>query len=705
MLETGACTFTCAFVEAATGSLLRAGKHLLAGLSLAVLASCGGGGGAGNDPPAPPPVATAAADNFTVAWNGERRLAVADNDITSGGTPVLSVSVAPKNGSVSITAGAMSYTPKPGFFGADEFSYKLDVGNTSSTALVKLVVEAEFALQGVVTDGPIANAKVQAGVGSKTFAVDADALGRYSLPIKSSNPSDFVTLTGTGVGAQSKLVLTSLAGEVSGLAALTKDGKLTSEQAPALVVSHVSAALAGLMVQAGKLPTNNAELGAAALKLNSLAVSDAAALVKLVVDAGVALPTGAGNTRELLESTVLLRSFDAAQRLDNPKRLAAIRAEAVSDSTLAVTPPLPVASPIELLYANGTGGAAVTITSVTLRPDGTATVLDDEVRSAKWKVQNKVLGLTLDTPIVQTDFSEEEVLYDLVTTGYLFSDVGAVGSGQFALSAYKQLSYRQYKNGPFAGTQVDDSSGDFARRYTANALPFKATDFSAGTRIAGPFSDRRPNPPFSIFKQDVLRITGVGTGTVERTGATVAWRLVDGALRVDIGNFSARYRKLGEGPLGEERWTFEPLDAAGQAVDISEIMAVRVSPITLTAGDWAKAWHGNINDGVGERVTYNLKANGSWTLAGAARGELDPTQLSTRYWRQLPDGRLDMVSGTAQCNPFLGDPACKVTQNRFWTVLGRTGKTLWVLEEGPYLSSAAAASWRFVALTDTSSGP
>ena len=57
--------------------------------------------------------------------------------------------------------------------------YKLEVGNASSTALVKLVVEAEITLQGVVSDGPIANAKVQASVGSKSYSVDADAMAAW----------------------------------------------------------------------------------------------------------------------------------------------------------------------------------------------------------------------------------------------------------------------------------------------------------------------------------------------------------------------------------------------------------------------------------------------------------------------------------------------------------------------------------------------
>lgn len=91
----------------------------------------------------------------------------------------------------------------------------------------------------------LANAKVVATVGEQSFSTDADAQGRYSLPIRSSRASDFVTLTATGMGVQSRVVLTSLAGEVSGLLAAVKNETVTAEDRPALMVTHLSAAQAG----------------------------------------------------------------------------------------------------------------------------------------------------------------------------------------------------------------------------------------------------------------------------------------------------------------------------------------------------------------------------------------------------------------------------------------------------------------------------
>jgi hypothetical protein len=686
------------------------------------LLACSGGGG-GADPI--PATANAAADNFTIAWNGERRLAVLDNDSSSGGSPVLSLAAAPKNGSVNITAGVLSYTPKTGYFGTDEFQYKLEVGSASSTATVKLVVEADITLQGLVTAGqttavvspsainPFANAKVQASVGSKSFSVDADATGRYSLPIKTSNASDFVTLTGAGVGTQSKLVLTSVAGEVSGLAAAAKDGKLSSDQAPALLVTHVSAAQAGLMVQIGKIPSSNAELSAAAAKLNQFAVADAAALVGLVASAGVALPAAVGNTRELLESAAQLSSFDVAQRLVNATLLTTLRESIYNDPLLSTAPPTPTAanSPTQLLYANGQGGAAYAITLITLRADGSATILtDDTTRSAKWQLQNKVLQLTYDTPVyIGPGFYDVET-FDDVSTGVTYTDIGPA-QGAYVLTASRDIKHRLITNGPRRGQKSDISTGDFKRRYTPNSDAFKADEFAAGVRVAGPYSG---NPGVDVglgFAQDILRITGPGTGQMERSGAAATWQLVEGALRVDTAAVSARYRRLGLGPLGEERWTMELLDTAGQATGFVEIMAVRANPVTLTAAEWAKPWSGNLRAPIGDRLTYDLKADGSWRNLISTREAPEPGPTSTRYWRQLPDGRLELASGARQCNPFastnLGTP-CVITQQRYWTVVGRSGKTLWVIEEGPYIFNSddpVAPSFRLVALTDPATGP
>ena len=192
--------------------------------------ACGSG-----EPDMPPAQATAAADSYALDWNAAKTLAVLDNDLSSGGNAQLSIVEEPKNGSISVDGKTLVYTPKPGFFGADSLRYRLAVSaddhnsSAQSEAAVTLSVQASLTLAGVVSDGPIAGAKVVATLGDQPpVSVDANALGAYSLTLKTAQPSAFLTLTASGIGAQRQVVLSSLVGEMSGLLSNAVAGKLST---------------------------------------------------------------------------------------------------------------------------------------------------------------------------------------------------------------------------------------------------------------------------------------------------------------------------------------------------------------------------------------------------------------------------------------------------------------------------------------------
>ena len=663
-------------------------------------------------------MAQAAADSFTVGWNAERRLAVLDNDTVADGTATVSVATAPSQGSVVVRDGALVYTPKPGFFGSDSFSYRLDVDNdgfnANSSTTVNLTVQAQLSLRGVVTDGPLAQATVVAAVGAQRFTTTTDAQGRYTLPVTTSLPGEFVTLTATGAGTQSAVVLSSLVGEVSGLAAAAAvDGAVTSEAMRGLMVTHLSSAQAGSMAQDGPLPTSNATLLVAGQKLDSLAVLEAAALVKLVVDFGVALPAGVATTRDLLASAPLLRAFEDSRRLVDAAQLAAVRESVLADPALASAPPLPQSEPVSLLFAYGLGGATLTVHSVELRPDGSATVVSDTRQPSRWRLVGQRVELTYDTPRLQsfltfgaggTQFTRE-----LVTTGITVSDLGA-GNGLYSLAALTRTAYSIDRGGPMAGVRQDSTSTQPLRRYNLSAPTLNAADFAAGDRWAGLLSERMPDAvggPLT-FKQDVLRITAAGAGTMERKGVNASWQLAGGALLVSVGADRFRYRRIDLGPLGEERWSMEQLDEQGQAATASEIMAVRVTDVTIDNAGMSKRWLGNINAGVSRSVAfYTLKGDGTWTLTSKEPGAPETNPVFNRQWRRLADGRLDMVSVTPSgCNPWVGAANCRVTVQRYWNVVGQRGTTLFVMEAGPESAAAPISSWRFVAMTEAApAGP
>ena len=698
--------------------------RLGAGTALVLsLGACGGGGDSA--PAAPPPAATvaqAAADSYTIGWNDASTLKVLDNDTVSGATASLSVDVAPKNGNAVVSGTTLVYTPNPGFFGEDSLSYKLSVGTSSNSAAVKLVIETALTLQGAVSDGPIANATVQASVGSKTFSATADASGKYSLPIKTSIPNDFITLTATGSGSQSQVVLTSLVGEASSLAKAAKDGKLSSDQKPSLDVSHLSAAQAGLISQAGKLPGTDAELSSAVQKLSGQSVLDTAALVKLIVDQGVALPTGLASTRDLLNSADNLAVFQAVQRQGRADQIEAAREATRTDSQLSKAPPTPSSggTDVSLLYTYGEESGASAARRLTLRNDGTGTELSDQLRSLKWTLGNRELVVRYDVPIEQILEADSAFIVagttqsvavktKVVFSGLRLADIGPE-AGLETLGSVTTTAHATDLEGADVGVPNvgirEISAGEVMRRHPATLPALKASDFSVGTRVAGLFS-----APFVAEQgreaQDVLKFTTASQAVFERSGESVNWRIADGHLQIDLANTSMRYTALGKGALGEDRWLIEQLNANGGATAIREIGVVPVQALNLDRAFWVRKWQSDIGASAAEPIVFRFREDALSAATSTPRGMASVPIDFRRYWHRLDDGRIEIVSArNPDCIVFRpdgspGPVACVLTQRRSWTPVAQQGKTTWVLQNGPVLTGQpeTAATWRLVALT------
>ena len=690
---------------------------------LLTLAACGGGGS--DTPPAPPapaPVALAVADAYTLAWNAPMALGVTDNDTATGGTATLTIDSAPKNGTAAISGTTVTYTPNAGFFGQDSFSYKLSVGTVSQSATVKLTVEAALTLQGQITDGPVPNAAVKASVGNQNFTSTADANGKYSLTVKASEPTDFVTLTATGTGAQSKVVLTSLVGEVSGLATSAKDGKLASDQRPGLDVTHLSAAQAGLIAQAGAMPKSDAELASMLQNLSPQGILDAAAMVKLVVDSGVALPGGVADTRELLSSKQTLGTFQAALLRDRPGDLDAARKNTRDDALLSKAPPTPAAggAPVTLIYAYGEEASTTKVRVLTLRADGTGIELSDQSRSLTWKLDGRVVVVTYDKPLLQTLEADEatavgdkEVLATVRTlvakTGLKLSDIGP-GSSRGTLASITSTATVMETEGPNQGVIKAITGGELMRRHTNGALAFKAEDFPVGTKLAGVsaamgtdvLGDAQSN-------QDIATIMSATELSLTRTGQKATWKIIDGKLRVDLPQVSHLYTLLGKGPLGDSRWLLQRLDGNGNAVSAYELSVIAFAPPALDRSFWLKAFRSNAGASTAAPIFYQLLDDGRASAAAVVPGEGALIPNFRRYWRLVNDGRVEIsAAASSACVVYLpngapGPTPCRLTQTRYWQPVAQTGNTVWVLQQGPILFSsgneATTNRWSLVALS------
>jgi hypothetical protein len=170
-------------------------------------------------------------------------------------------------------------------------------------------------LRGKVTDAPIANAEVTATVGGQAFTATADANGEYSLPIQvpEADRAEFVTLTARGVGGQSFVEFTSLAGSLQSLASQAgDDGVLSSAENFSTQITNVSTAHAVYLREAngGEAITTDAALQTLVSQVNAQDVLNLAAAIKLAVDDPVNNPLPEG------ETSILALASDAAARGD-----------------------------------------------------------------------------------------------------------------------------------------------------------------------------------------------------------------------------------------------------------------------------------------------------------------------------------------------------------------------------------------------------
>lgn len=690
------------------------------------LSACGGGGSGSSNPTPPPPSSTTTAvdDAYSLDWNIAKRLSVQDNDKSSGGTPSLSIVEAPKNGTASVEGALLVYTPNSGFFGQDSLKYRLSVGSSSSDAAVKIAVEASVAVKGIVSDGPIANAKVVANLGSKSVSADADALGVYSLILKSSDPKEFLSLKATGVGTQNQVVLSSLVGEMGSLSQRSPIGLVTEGQVPALRINHFSTAQTALLARRGPLPNSDLTLAEQARKLNPSDLVDGASAIKMVVDQGYSLPSGISNTQEMLQSGGKFIDVINAQRNINIALFDQVRSSLDQDAALKFAPPVPGQTPRTFVYAAGMGGGKGSAFQFSLHPNGSVQVLGEFAATGQWKLNGTSLQITLDSPNISTSNSNEvdaqgqQWAIDTVVTGYQLVDWG-LSSGTVSMALMMPQGYTVEHGGSKAGQQQAFNIVAYAfRRFELGAVNnFSAADFETGTRWAVPYSSHLVDEFWG--RQDIIKFTGSGTAIAERSQQAISWQLVDGALELTLADSSYRYRRLGQGPLGEERWLMEQR-VAGKSLALKEIMAIKPGTVSLTAEQLALAWVGNIGAPSGQATIYEMRGDGSASISVQSTSDTQYGPIFNRSWRLLPDGRIEMRRGLTStnqnCNAFAEDPSnpiptCKTVQQRFWRFVGQQGGNYFALEEGPYSGTRLAPVqtpaesdrvFRLVALTDPS---
>lgn len=706
--------------------------HALTAAALISLTACGGGGGdSGSGTPAPPAaVATAAEDSYALAWNAPASLDVTANDTVANGTATVAVDALPKHGTATVSGTKVSYTPTAGFFGDDSFTYKLVVGSASQTATVKLKVEATMTLQGMVTDDPISNAAVQVNVGGKVFSGTADASGNYSVTIKTSQPTDFISLIGAGVGTQSSVVLTSLVGEAGSLSTSAVNGTVSADREPSLNVTHISSVRAALATQvAASAPSTDASLATALQSVSSGATLDRAATLKMIIDGRVPLPPGMADTQALLSSPATLTALLHKLQSVNTDELDAVRQTVIADARLSSAPPVPSAgsAPLTLLYGTGYENGSTVAVVLTLRADGSGSEVSDRVRSFKWKLDGHTVLITYDQVISEiydgggAAFLGDKLIDVNVTSrldiqGRRLADMAANGRGDMvaAVTTFGTLTPLLRSSDPVpAGPARNVSGGEVLKRHVS-AGTFKAEDFAAGTKLAGLSATIAVDAGGLVEShQDIATFNAGGTLTLSRTGQTGTWKIVDGRLRVDLPDTSHLYTLLGKLPSGEARWLLQVLDAQGAPTLAVEVSTIAVAPPTLDAAFWTHTFRSNIGASWLEGTMFDLRedaraSTGTYTVDN--NGVRQTTYNS--FWRQLSDGLIEISRpSTANCVLYVaggapGPVPCVLRQQRLWQPVARAGNTVWVMQQGVMNISQGGGSgstrWSLVSLTPQS---
>ncbi len=652
---------------------------------VASLSGCGSGSDTPNTPP------EAKADAVTVNWNTTTEVDAASNDTDANGDALSIESVAtPAHGTATITAGGkLAYTPAAGYVGTDSFTYSVSDGkNGHATATVSVTVQAVMKLMGRAFDAPLANAQVTATVGTQTFTTTADASGNYVLPITSNAPGQFISLQAAGVGAQSNVKLNSLVGEVNSVASsVATDGTLSATSAAALNVTHVSTALAALATAAngGTTPTTQAALTTASAQVGADSLLQMAAVIKLVADSGVPLPSGVSDTAALVNNPATYNTFAQNQVQNNATALQAATDATAQDPALNVTPPSTIAAATTRVYYIGRGCCSLNATEVTLKPDGTAVVLDDSLHDATWAVANGATQLTFKTPSIShglsgTLFNNQQVNITNTVTGLTIRQLTGTANAGVANVAYAGTTHYDNNEAP------DDSSSDGGTTYVftdeSQLIAPTATELASSTFAGIPTPDINPYGQ----NQDTLVLNTDGTGKLQRSGTTFTWALTNGKLVLTYASgLKQTIVRLSQAADGEERWMVRytsPVNGAATDIALQDAMVVKVTAgLSYTADNAVSKWQSYVNAGTVSNFSFNI------VVSAGGKGQqesdyLDGTVggLSPLAW-SIVDGSLVLrtywVNGeTADCPT--GD--CWISRERTWTQLAVSGSKVFVME-------------------------
>ena len=296
-----------------------------------------------------------------------------------------------------------------------------------------------------------------------------------------------------------------------------------------------------------------------------------------------------------------------------------------------------------------------------------------------------------------------------VVTGFQIREMGGMPSSRI-LAAINSIGYLEVLEGSSSGQRIPSEAQWWANwRYKAKQ-PFSTQDFAAGKRWAGPLSARTSMQSGQGSYQDVMLITGPGTGRMERSGENFNWSIEDGDLLARLSDGSYRYQRMGKDPSGAERWLVEQ-SVNGVVSSVAEIMAVEAVDLKVDAPMMARKWNSNVNAQSWQDTFFSLRSDGAVGLVGLGykQQEYAPTyQYGTwdlkadgsvmLYTARRSDGKL-CTQEWIQTAPPTTNPDCKTSEWHQIKMVGKNGRHLFAMDK--VSAPNFPISYRLIALTDS----
>lgn len=454
--------------------------------------------------------------------------------------------------------------------------------------------KVKLTLRGQVVDSPIAMANVRAVIGGQTFTAVADSNGNYSLAVEvpESAAAGFVALSATGVGAQSFVELTSLAGSLSSLVSRAGgDGVLTAQENFAVQVTNVSTAEAVLLEQAnGGAITSEAQRQAAATTINGADVLELATALKLAIDsaADYPLPAGQTSTLALARNAAVREQFIADAQAQDPDTFQQTQTSVAQDP--AVTPPLATTTPASLLAAVLSTDAGFTfnfadrVRVFDFNGDGSGSYSASRGTTATtWAISGNTIGVTYAEPVETVSFDVEDCggTVRQVEAHYVSDGVSLnkISDRTLAITTDFHVSYPDCPQ--LSARDITETSA-LTLLVNEDFQALTAADVTGAQQTL-----QLIDPTQGSLASDIATFNANGTGSTRLLGQSFTWSLAaDGrGVAVTYGNgASATYRILRELDGVVSDGFFDLRSGGERLVDAgASISADPSDPITVTA--------------------------------------------------------------------------------------------------------------------------